>query len=42
MLGESTGNVMDARADESLYKPTELGRLINYKGAEYEHEITQC
>jgi hypothetical protein len=26
ILGESTGNVMDARADESLYKPTELGR----------------
>jgi hypothetical protein len=25
-LGESTGNVMDARADESLYKPLNLGR----------------
>lgn len=24
-LGESTGNAMDARSDESLYKPSELG-----------------
>ena len=24
LVGESTGNAMDARSDESLYKPSEL------------------